>query len=47
MEIHRNNFKEYQRRIKEVVEASQADMSDDDSDDDMDEDGEEEKEEMK
>ena len=41
--MYSNNYKEYIRRVKECVEKSQADMSDDDDDDDEDEDKEEEK----
>ena len=39
--MHKNNYKEYQSKIKEVVEASQKDMSDDEEEDD-DMEGEEE-----
>ena len=41
--MYSNNYKEYIRRVKECVEKSQADMSDDDDDEDEDEDKEEEK----
>ena len=32
-QMHQNNYKEYLRRVKECVEKSQEDMSDDDDDD--------------
>jgi ubiquitin-protein ligase len=33
-QLHQNNFKEYQRRVREVVKKSQDEQSDDDDEDD-------------
>ena len=33
-QLHQNNFKEYQRRVREVVKKSQDEASDEDEDDD-------------